>query len=318
VLRRLVRFPVVRRLLLSAPLVVIVSVVTFLLTSLAPSDAARQILGNNASLAQYARLRHRLGLDLPLYERYWRWLTHALHGDLGTSFVTGQAVTTTILERLPATLSLFFGSLLVIVLAGVLLGLVSAVRGGVTGRLIDTFGLVGFAVPGFWLGAVLIAVFAVKVHLFPAVGYVPFAASPAEWMRSLVLPIVALALSSVTGLAKQTREAMLDALASEHTRMSRANGMTKTTVVYVLAMKIVAIRVVTIVGLMAVGLLGGTVLVEQVFGLPGLGSVLQTSTTNRDLPMLQGITLFFALAIVGINLLVDMAYGWLDPRIRAV
>jgi peptide/nickel transport system permease protein len=306
---------VARRLLLAVPLLFVVSALSFVLVSLTPGNAAQQILGPEASPATYQNLRHELGLDLPLYEQYWRWVKHAASGNLGSSVITGEHVTKTIGDRFPVTLSLVFGSLLLIALVGVGLGVLSAVRGGVLGRVVDGLSLVGFALPAFWVGAVLIALFAVRLHWFPAVGYVPFGESPSLWLRSLVLPVVALALHGVAVLAKQTREAMLDVLASEHIRMASANGIPPR-FIFLLGLKNAAMRVVTIVGLQTVGLLGGTLFVEQVFALPGLGYVLVNATLQHDLPMVQGITVFFTVIIVLVNLLVDLTYTWLDPRVR--
>jgi peptide/nickel transport system permease protein len=308
---------VVRRVLFSVPLLFLVSALSFLLVSLTPGDAAEHILGTKATPQQLAALRHTLRLDLPVYEQYWRWLGGAIRGNLGTSLFTGQEVSTIIRQRLPATLSLVCVSLLVISVVGVALGVFSAVRGGALGRFVDGLGLIGFALPGFWVGAVLISVFAVKLHWFAAVGYVPLATSPVGWARSLVLPVTALALSSVSWLAKQTREAMLDVLGSEHVRMAWANGIPPRLVYARLALKNASLTVLTIVGLTTIGLLSGTVFVEDVFALPGLGSVLVGSTTNGDLPIVQGITVFFTLMIIVINLVVDLLYTLLDPRVRS-
>jgi peptide/nickel transport system permease protein len=215
---------VMRRLLLAVPLLFFVSILTFLLISLTPGDPAQGILGIDATPESLAQLRHELHLDLPLYHQYWLWLSHAVRGDLGTSILTGDHVSLTIGQRYPVTLSLIAVSLAVIVVVGVGLGVLSAVRGGVLGRFVDVFSLVGFALPGFWVGAVLISIFAVKLHWLPAISYVPLAQSPGDWAKSLILPVTALAIHSIATMAKQTREAMMDVLASEHVRMAWANG----------------------------------------------------------------------------------------------
>lgn len=307
---------VARRLGLAVPLLFVVSALSFLLISLAPGNAVISILGTTGTPASYARLRHQLGLDQPLYVQYWDWLRRALHGDLGRSLLSGEPVSRIITERFPVTLSLVAGALLVTVVVGVSLGVFSAVRGGIAGRVVDALSLVSFSLPAFWIGAVLIAVFAVDLHWLPAVGYVPLASSPGHWARALVLPVTALALHHVAVVAKQTREAMLDVLASEHIRVARANGLRPFTIYFVLALRNAAMRVVTVLGLQTVGLLGGTLFVEQVFALPGLGYVLVNSSLQHDLPVVQGVTVFFTLIIVGVNLAVDLAYTWLNPRVR--
>ncbi|HJQ47652.1 MAG TPA: ABC transporter permease [Amycolatopsis sp.] len=320
VLGALIRQPllrvIVRRVLIAAPLLLVISMLSFVLVSLIPGDAARAILGTQATEDQYQALRHSLGLDLPLYQQYWQWLTHAIHGDLGSSLFSGQTVTDAISQRLPVTLSLMLGALLVSLIVGVSLGVFSAVRGGVLGRTVDGLGLLGFALPNFWVGAMLIVIFAVELRWLPPTGYVNFTDSPSDWASSLVLPVFALALSGIAAVAKQTREAMLDVLASEYIRMARANGIRYHSIVFINALKNASVVVVTILGLQAVGLLGGTVVVENVFALPGLGGLAVSSTAQHDLPVIQGIVIYFTLLVVVINLIVDIAYTWLNPKVR--
>jgi peptide/nickel transport system permease protein len=305
-----------RRALFAVPLLFVVSALSFLLVSLTPGDAAREILGTNPPPGAYPKLRHALGLDLPIQEQYWRWLTHAVRGDLGGSLVTSERVTHVIDPRLPVTLSLMLCALLVTVGIGVPVGLFSAVRGGVAGRFIDGMALVGFALPAFWIGAVLIAVFSVQLKWFPVVGYVPLSESPSRWLASLALPVTALALHAVAAVAKQTREAILDVRSSEFIRMARANGISPASVLFRHTLKNAAIRIVTIVGLLAVSLLGGTVLVESVFALPGLGGLAVNVALQHDLPFVQGIVVYFTLIVVVINLLIDLIYTLLNPRVR--
>jgi peptide/nickel transport system permease protein len=299
-------------------LLFVVSALSFVLVSVTPGDAAREILGADAPPDAYPKLRHALGLDQPLYQQYWHWLKNALHGDLGTSLFTGEPVTREISARLPVTLSLITGALLISVLVGVGLGVFSAVRGGAAGRLVDACALGGFALPSFWVGAIFIEVFAVRLHWFPAIGYVPLEQSPQKWLLSLVLPVAALALHGVAGIARQTREAMLDALGSEYVRMASANGVSRPSILFRHALKNAGMLVLTVLGLLAVGLLGGTVLVESVFAMPGLGSLAVNASLAHDLPVVQGIVVTFTLIVVLINLLIDVAYTWLNPRVRTL
>jgi len=301
---------------MAVPLLFVVSALTFVLVSLTPGNAAEEILGTSASPAEYAALNRALGLNLPIYEQYWNWLRHALTGNLGQSIFTAQPVTQAIGQRLPVTLSLLVGALIVSVVIGIGLGVFSALRGGAVGRAVDALALIGFSLPAFWLGAELIVIFAVWRNWFPATGYVPFADSPAGWLHSLVLPVAALSLYGIAATAKQTREAMLDVLASEYIRMARANGIPRRALVFRHALRNAAIPVVTVLGLQAVGLLGGTVLVENVFALPGLGSLMVTAATQHDLPVVAGMVVYFTLMVVAINLVVDLAYIWLNPRVR--
>ena len=305
-----------RRLALAVPLLLVVSALCFVLVSLTPGNAAQEILGTNAPQESYDRLRLELGLDKPLYEQYWNWLTNALHGDLGTSLFSGQPVTVLIGERIPVTLSLIIASLLLILIVGVGLGVLSAVRGGALGRFVDGLSMIGYALPSFWIGAVLITVFAVKLRWFPATGYVRLTDSTTEWARALVLPVCALALHGIAAVVKQTREAMLDALGSENIRMARANGIPERSLVFRHALKSTGMRTTTILGLQAVGLLGGTVLVENVFALPGIGGLAVSASIQHDLPVVQGLVVLFTVIVIVINLLIDLAYTWLNPRVR--
>lgn len=307
---------IARRITFAVPLLFVVSALSFVLVSITPGDAAVEILGTNAPQDSYTKLRHQLGLDLPLYQQYWHWLRHALHGSLGQSVFSGQNVTQLMGERLPVTLSLIGLSLLLTVVLGVGLGTLSAVRRGAAGHFVDGVSLIGFAVPSFWLGGALVSLFAVKVRWLPATGYVPFTHSAGEWAKSLVLPVVALALHGVAAVAKQTREAMLDVLASEHVRMARANGLPERSIIFRHALKNAGIRTTTILGIQAVGLLGGTVLVENVFALPGLGTLAVNSSVMHDLPVVQGIVVLFTGIVVVVNLIIDLTYTILDPRVR--
>lgn len=307
---------ILRRLAISVPLVLVVSLLTFVLQSLAPGDTARTILGTNYTPQGYQRLREQLGLDEPLLVRYWDWLIGAVRGDLGVSPISGLDVGSEIVNRMGVTLSLIVGTTLVSALAGVALGVLSAVRGGRLGKAIDVFSLLGFAIPNFWLGLILITVFAVAVPLFPATGYVPLSVSGPEWVASLALPVLTLAMAGSAAVAKQTRDAMSDALAADYVLSLRANGASEASIVWRHALRNAAIPVVTVVGLLFVGLLNSTVLVEGVFAMPGLGGLAVQSTTQHDIPMIQGVAVTFTLVVVLVNLGVDLLYGWLNPKVR--
>jgi peptide/nickel transport system permease protein len=311
---------VARRLALSVPLLFVVSALVFLLTSIAPGNATEVILGpqetSGLPRADYDRLAHQLGLDRPLHLQYWEWLSHAVAGDFGISLATRQPVIEIIFQRLSVTLSLVVGTLVVSVLVGVGLGIVSGVRGRAVGRTVDALAMVGWVVPVFWLSAQLIVIFAVELGWFPATGYVPFAQSPSEWARSLVLPVAALSLGAIAGFAKFTREAMLDALASDYIRMARANGESARSIVFQHAFKSALVQVITLTGLLTIGLLVGTVFVEDVFSLPGLGSLVVNAIRGEDLPVVQGAAVFFALIVIAVNLVTDLAYSLVSPKAR--
>jgi peptide/nickel transport system permease protein len=303
------------RLLTAVPLLFIATALSFVLLALTPGDAARQILGIEATPQSVLQLRHSLGLDQSVVEQYWRWLHSAVRGDLGSSFYTGQSVTQAIDQRLPVTGSLIVGAMLVTILVGIPLGTISAIRGGALGRLLDASAITAFALPPFWLGAALIALFAVRLGWFPAVGYVPLTQSPKNWFLSLVLPVIALSIYGIASVAKQTRTAMLDALSSEYTRAAWATGISPRSIVWRYAFRNAAMSVLTVLGLHIVGLLGGTIFVEAVFGLPGLGGLAASSAQQHDFPMLEGVVVYFTVIVIVVNLAIDVAYGWLNPRI---
>lgn len=307
---------VLHRLLLSVPLVVAVTLLTFVLNSLAPGDLASTILGADGTREQYEALRRELGLDKPLILQYLSWLGQALQGNLGVSFLTQESVTGLLNARLGVSVSIMAGVLVVCMSAGLLLGVASALRGGWVGRAIDAFSLVGLIFPSFWLALVLISVFAVTLKWLPATGYTMFSESPWEWAQSLVLPIFSVAMYSITSIAKQTRDAMNDVMGRDFIRALRASGLPERSVIWKHALRNASLPVVTVLGLVMIGAISGTVFVERVFVLPGLGSLAVSAANNKDILLLQGVTLYFTLMTVVINLLVDLSYGWLNPKVR--
>lgn len=308
---------VLRRLVSSVPLLFAVSALTFALVSLVPGDPARTIVGQHATEQQYAEVRDQLGLDRPLPAQYWNWLKGVFQGDLGTSLFSGEPVTTLLHNRLPVSLSLIVAATVVSGILGVALGLLSARRGGPLVKAVDALSLLGLAVPAFWLALVLIALFAVELGWFPATGYVPLGEDPYEWGRSLVLPVLSLALSAVSIIAKQTRDSVLDASTRDFTRVLAANGFSPRSILYRHILRNAALPVVTVLGVVLVSLLAGTVFVETVFAMPGLGGLTQQATVQHDIPVIQGAVLYITGLVVAVNLLVDLAYERLDPRVRA-
>ncbi|MEY4653736.1 MAG: Glutathione transport system permease protein GsiC [Pseudomonadota bacterium] len=307
---------VLHRLLASVPLVLVVTLLAFLLNALAPGDLAMTILGADGTREQYEALRTQLGLDKPLLLQYLSWLGRALQGDLGVSFFTQESVASLLNARLAVSLSIMVGVLLVCVSCGLLLGVASALRGGWVGRAIDALSLLGLIFPSFWLALVLISVFAVGLQWLPATGYTRFADSPVEWLLGLVLPVLSVSMYSITSIAKQTRDAMSDVMGRDFIRALRASGVPERVVIWKHGLRNAALPVVTVLGLVMIAAISGTVFVERVFVLPGLGSLAVNAAVNKDVVLLQGITLYFTLITIVINLLVDLSYGWLNPKVR--
>jgi peptide/nickel transport system permease protein len=216
---------ILKRLLWSVPSLAIVSALTFVLAWLTPGDAARTVLGTNTDPAAYEQIRSQLGLDQPLWQQYSSWLGHALQGDLGSSLFTGESVMSVLNSRVAVSLTLILGATILAAVVGVSVGLFGAVRGGAPARAADSAALIGMSIPTFWFGLMLILVFSVKLPWFPATGYVPFGEDPVQWVRSLVLPVVALSVGGIATIAKQTRGAVIDAMGQEYVRAMRANGL---------------------------------------------------------------------------------------------
>jgi peptide/nickel transport system permease protein len=307
---------VVRRLLLSIPLLLIVSLITFVLQSLIPGDAARTIVGLGGTQDAYERVRRELGLNLPLWQQYLHYLGKAVHGDLGTSLFTGQSVAETILQRLPVTLSVIVGATVLAAIIGVALGCIAGRYGGVLGRSIDVLSLVGLALPNFWLGLILIAAFAVAIPLFPATGYVPFSDDPGLWIASILLPVVALAVGGIAQVAKITRDGVSDALQQDYIRTLRASGVPERSLLWKHSLKNAGIPVITVIGLGFVGALSASLFVENVFVLPGLGTLVSVATDNHDVPIIQGVALAYTVIVIIVNLVIDVSYAFLNPKVR--
>jgi peptide/nickel transport system permease protein len=307
----------VHRLLISIPLLVSVSMVTFVLAALTPGNAARTILGLTATRAQLNALQKSLGLDRPLYVQYWHWLVGVLHGNLGNSIFTGEPVSRILNAGCPITLTLVVTAVVGALVVGVPLGIVSARRSGAIHHIVDTFSLAGFAIPSFWLGLLLVVAFSMELPWFPASGWISPGVSFGGWLRSLVLPVVTLSVGGASLIAKQTRDGMLDALSQEYIRALRGRGLSVRSIVYKHALRNALPNVVTLVGLYVVGLLLGTTLVENVFALQGLGSIAVQATSQHNLPVLEGAALYFTLIVVVTFMIVDLARLWLSPKLRS-
>jgi len=297
-------------------LLVVVPAITFFVQGIAPANVAKGVLGLDATDQMIADFNHRLGLDQPIVLRYLHWLGRAVTGDLGASYTNGQAVQLILAPRLGVSLSLIIGALLVFTIVGIVIGVLSATQGRLVGRLLDVVSTVGIAVPNFWLAVILVVAFAVAIPIFPATGYVFFSDSPPLFFLSLVLPVVALAFAGITAVAKQTRDQMLLAIQSPWARTLRANGAAESSIIYKHALRNAAAPVITVIGTIFVGSLSGSVVVENIFVLPGLGSQSLASALQADLPVVQGIAVYFTIIVVVVNVLIDIATTILNPRVR--
>lgn len=303
--------------LLSAiPVLVIVSLITFVLTAVTPGDPGRTILGQNATAAQVAALDRALGLSQPLPVRYWNWLVLAVQGDLGTSLTSGVSISSQLGDRLAVTLSLVVGAAIVAAVVGVSLGTISAVRGGLLGRILDGSSVVVMAIPVYWFALVLVSAFAVRLRIFPASGYVPFTQSPAAWLASIALPVLTLGLSTAAPIAKQTRTGVLAELGRDYVRILRARGFPSHVIILKHVLRNAAAPVLTVAGVVVVGMFGGSTLIETVFVLPGLGNLAVTASASQDIPSVQGVAVVFTVLVLIVNGLIEVLYSVVNPKAR--
>jgi len=303
------------RLLQAIPLLFIVTVVTFVLQLFIPGDAARSIGGISAPPDQVEALRLRLHLDDPVWVQYWHWLTDAVHGNLGSAITNGESVTASLNTRIAVTLSVVVSATLLSLVIGLVLGVTSARGRRTLAGAADLAALAGMAIPAFWLGLIGIWVFNTRLGWFPANGYTFFRDSPSRWALSLVLPVSALAFNGITVVAKVSREQLVDVLNREFVRNLRANGVSERRILFRHALRHVLIPVLTVCGNNLIGMLGAAVVIEELFGLPGLGSLAVTATASSDIPVIQGVAVYFTLIVISINLLLDLIVGWINPQV---
>jgi len=312
----------IRRVLFGVLVLWLISVAVFVLFFVAPHDPARTIAGRQATAQTVALVQHRLGLDQPVLTQYWHFLSRLGHGDLGYSYYNSEPVRTLIFARLPITLSLTLGGAVLWLLLGVGIGITAARHPrSVLDRAATVFVLGGLSMPTFLVGLLLLYTLFFRLHIagidaFPGGGYVPFTQSPAHWAQHLLLPWLTLALVSAATYSRLTRTSMLEVLGEDYVRTARAKGISERRVVYRHALRSALTPVVTQLGIDVGALLGGAIITENVFGLPGLGQLAVQSITTQDLPVIVGIVLVAAFFVVAANIVVDLLYAVLDPRVR--
>ena len=308
---------VLRRFVSALVSIVLASALVFSAVLAIPGDPAEIILGLNASPQALEALREKLGLNVPALRRYLSWLAGVARGDFGESLNYQKPVGGLIADRLRVSVPLALGGALIATLLAIPLGILAARRRGTAiDPLVTTLAQVGAAIPSFWLGLMLILLFAVNLQWLPAGGYIPWERAPLETLRSLVLPIFALGLGQAAVMTRMTRAAVLDVLSQDFVRTARAKGLAEAQVVRVHVLRNALITIVTILGLSLSNIFIGSIIIEQVFALPGLGRLALTAIGTRDYPLLQGEILVYAGTIVLLSFLVDISYGFLDPRIR--
>lgn len=307
----------VRRLLGAIVVLFIVSLLAFGLIWLVPGDATTVLLDASATPAEVERLRRALGLDQPLPVQMWQWYGRLFAGDLGQSILLNRSVTEALLERLPVTLSIAAIALVLAVVLGVTAGVIAALfHNRWPDQLVMATALFGLSVPDFWLGLVFVVVFAVGLGWFPTGGFVPIDQDVIGWARSITLPALALALTQMGFVARMARASMLDVLNQDYVRTADAKGLSRAYVVVRHGLPNALVPILTVTGIIAGALLGGTVIIEQVFSIPGVGRLVIGAILSRDFPVIQGGLLFLAVIYLAVNFLVDLLYALVDPRVR--
>jgi peptide/nickel transport system permease protein len=308
---------VLRRLIQTIPVLFLFSIVVFAVLRLVPGDPATAMLGLEATPEAVAEIREEMGLDRPIYVQYARWLEKVVRGDFGVSWRSQQTVESLIVRRLPATIELTIGATLIGVLIALPLGVLSGLRPhSWFDNLATTFSLLGVAIPGFWLGLLLLLGFSVQLGWLPPSGHVPLREDPVASLKHLALPALTLGVGLAAPLSRFVRSGMLDVMGTDYVRTARAKGLGERAVVLGHALRNGLLSVITVFGLEFGSLLGGAVITESVFNWPGIGTLLLTAIKQRDYAMVQGTVLFVSIVFILVNLVVDLSYGLLDPRIR--
>jgi peptide/nickel transport system permease protein len=297
-------------------LLIALTAVAYALVYSGSTNVAQKILGDFATAEQIQAKAAELGVDRPLGVQYADWLLHAVQGDFGRSWFTAEPVLDAVISRLAVTASLVMLALTATVMLSLLLGITAARhRGGATDRGLQLFAVTGEAVPNFWLALVLVSAFAISIPLFPATGFVSPTESLGGWILSLVLPVTAIVVGSVAGSAQQIRGAVIDVLQQDYIRTLRARGLSERSIVLRHALRNAAPPALTVLSLQFIGMMSGAVLIERVFALPGMGNLAVDATIQGDIPVVMGVLISMAIVVVIVNLLVDIAAGWVNPKV---
>jgi peptide/nickel transport system permease protein len=308
---------ILRRLVAMVPVLLGVVIAVFIMVKIAPGDPAAALLGVQATPAELARVRHAMGLDRSWLEQFGIWFIGVLHGDLGASYISKKPVSELIMTRLPVTIELAVIGTLMAALVGISAGVISAARRySRLDYLVTTLALFGVSMPTFWFGILLILLFSLYLGWLPASGFVALTRDPARHFQAALMPSLALGIFLAGSLARFSRNSMVETLALGYVRTARAKGLANSRVIWVHALRNSLIPTVTVLGAQFGALLGGAVIVEQVFAYPGVGTLLLTAISQRDYPVIEGVVLIVATLVVLTNLAVDLAYTWLDPRIH--
>lgn len=307
---------ILRRLVSGVVLIFVISVIAYSLLYLGGGDIARRILGQSATTETVAKKAAELGLDRPLPVQYLDWITSAFQGDLGRSWFTGQLVSSGVTGRLAVTLSIVLGATVIAAIVSVILGVLAARRGGWIDNVVQFISVIGFAIPSFLIALVLVITFAINLRLFKATGYIPITTSFSGWVASVTLPIIALAIGAIATVSQQVRGSVVDAMSKDYVRTLRSRGLGTGRVIYKHVLRNAGGPALAVLAVQFIGLLGGAVIIEQIFALPGIGQLAVQATTQGDIPIVMGVVIATAIIVVVVNLLIDLAQAALNPKVR--
>lgn len=280
------------------------------------TNIALNILGQDATDEQILAKQQELGLNLPIFERYLDWLSQAIRGNFGSSWFNSETVVSALLNRLPVTLTIVIFAMSIAAVLAISLGTVAAIKGGWVDRAVQIMAIVGFAIPGFLLAIILVTFLAIRIKLLPATGWVDFAEDPANWGKSLILPVTSLVLATVASAAQQIRSAIKSVMERDFVRTLTSRGIPRREIIVKHILRAAAPAGLTVLSLQFVGMLGGSVIIEKIFALPGMGELAVNATTQGDTPVVMGVVVYTVLIVIVVNLAVDLLNGWLNPKVR--
>lgn len=306
----------IKRAVSGLALLVVISTLAYFLVYSSGTNIALAILGEGATPEQLTLKEKELGLDRPILERYFAWFKDAIKGNFGNSWINNDTVVNEITRRLPVTLTLVLIAMTLAAIFATLIGMYAAIKGGVVDRALQLIAVAGFAIPGFLVAILLINYLAIKFHLFPATGWVKFSEDPTNWLKSITLPIISLVLATITSAAQQIRSAIKSVMDRDFVRTLTSRGISRREILYKHVLRAAAPAGLTVLSLQFVGMLGGTVIIESIFALPGMGSMVVNATNSSDTPLIMGIVVYTVFIVIVVNLLVDILNGWLNPKVR--
>lgn len=294
-----------------------VSALTFFLLYLSSGSIARNIVGDQATPEQVALKEVELGLDQPILSRYLDWMVNALQGDLGSSWFTSEPVASSLATRIPVTMTMVFAAIILIAIIATLIGVAAAVKRGWVDRAVQVGAIIGDSIPGFVIGIILVTILAIQMNLFPATSTISPGAGADAWLLSLTLPVIALLINGVTGGAQQIRSAVIKQLERDYVRTLRSRGIREREILFKHVLRSAAPAGLTVLSLQLIGMLGGVVIIESIFALPGMGPLAVAATSQSDQPVVMGVVMYTVAVVIVVNLIVDLLNGWLNPKVRA-